>query len=157
MIHDWNDVAQTLARAGACSENVVLAIPRGADCLFLVPVQVHLLALRAWAGALLLAAPEDVAALRMEDPLLHQLIDSGTALKRRIQLDFRVRPEKPLVQPVINERLDALVSDTHEALGILREVVDELTAQFEDVHATPRETTSGTVSVGANSYLSAGH
>jgi hypothetical protein len=78
-----------------------------------VPIQPKLLAI-----AFVLACPENPGAFGLQDSFGYQIIDCACVLKRRVELDQRVRPETALIKTGGYKRIDALVSNPDETSDI---------------------------------------
>jgi hypothetical protein len=113
MIDDGNDVRQALAGSGASCEDVVPAGSRPANRISLVLIES-----KCFAFAFVLTCPKNPRAFGMQDCLGNQIIDRARVLKRRVELDQRVRPEAALIKTGGDKRIDALVSNSDEASDI---------------------------------------
>jgi hypothetical protein len=81
-----------------------------------------------------LADSEDAAALVMERPVGDELVNESARLKRRIQLERRLRPQRAALDLRLDVFADAFVADREEALGVPSVVIDELISERKDVH-----------------------
>jgi len=85
---DGDEVGEALARPRARGQYVVVAAGRRADGLGLMAVKRD-----GRTGAVLVFAhPEDPLALRMQDPLAHEVGDPSPALEGRVELHQRRGP-----------------------------------------------------------------
>ena len=130
MIDDRNDIRQAFAGPRASSENVVPAGTRPANRIGLVLIEPKDLAV-----ALVFASTKDPAAFGVEHSLGHQVVTRSCVLKRRIELDQRVRPEATLIKTGRDEAIDAFVPNSNEAANVGGIVVDQPFAKFKYVHA----------------------
>ena len=111
-VDDRDDVGEALARAGAGRQDVVRARPGDLDRLALVPVQHDRVAAGVlWVGL----AAEDPLRLRVQQAVSNQLRYRPARREGRVQPHPRVGPLHALVELLVDERLDALVADLHEA------------------------------------------
>jgi hypothetical protein len=69
--------------------------------------------------------PEDRAALRVQGPVVDQLVDPRSWLERRIQLNDRLRPQQTVAELLLNVLPDAATADGEETVGVGGVLVDE--------------------------------
>ena len=93
-VHNGDDVGEALARAGARSDHVVVAAGGGFNRFGLVAVQSQ----RPHQGIRVRLDAKDLAARRLENPLVDQGVDSASGLKARVERDPRFRPEHPPIE-----------------------------------------------------------
>jgi hypothetical protein len=129
-INNGHDVCEALAGAGACRQHVIRPLLCDPSSIFLVRMEPHLLA----DAVRLLILAENVGALLVEQLLFDKVVNPRTWLKRRIELNQRLRPQHPFVQPLCYVGLNRLVVDIDEALNIAGVIADQLVAEIENIH-----------------------
>jgi hypothetical protein len=72
-----------------------------------------------------LTAAEDRGAALVEQPFSDELVNSSARLKRGVQLNDRVRPQKSLFELTVDVCSDLLVTDNDEAARVIGVVIDE--------------------------------
>ena len=134
VVHRRHDVSHALAGAGAARQDVRFPFLRLSDRLHLVRVEHQRLADRIRRGLL---DAEDPRALRMQRPVLDELIDCPAREEGRVQLEERLGPQSPRSQRALDLAIDPRISNLDEASGVTRIVVDQSRSQIEYVHFAP--------------------
>lgn len=80
---------------------------------------------------------EDAAALVVENIGIGQLVDRAAAGEVRVHRQPRLRPLRPLGQPLGDERGDPLVPRLNEGRSERPVVTNKLLTDAKDVHACP--------------------
>src|SRR4051812_25055303 len=132
VVDDRHDVGEALARAGACREDVVLALLRGADCVRLVAVEAQRVTRAIELSRLV--DPEDLAAFLVEQPLRNELIDQPARLERRVELQWRIGPQESRIELRLDMSANSVVLDRQEGPRVFAVVTDQLISESEDVH-----------------------
>ena len=124
-IVDGNQVREAFAGAGACGHNVRLAAAGDLDRFLLAAIE-------AQGRAVTLA--EEPGGVRENDAPTSKLVQGGTGLVGRVELQDAVRPEDTRVEFLAHVAVDPRVSDADEALDVASIVGNDLVTQGKNVH-----------------------
>jgi hypothetical protein len=131
VVNDGDDIGEALARPGAGTKDVVLSGPREMDGFLLVQVQIQG---QTDSAGIPLVPTKNAAALGMDRATINELLDRCASLKRRIDLDQRVAPEKTRRKGLFNFLLNLRVGNADETLDILGVVANHVVAELEYLH-----------------------
>ena len=131
IVHDGDNVGQTLPRPRARGQHVIVPRLGGPDGIGLMLVEAHGRPDRVF---LALARPENLSALLMKELVIHQILHVPAPGKGRIELGQRVRPEQAAAEFGRDLVVDTLITDFDEALDVGGVIVDDAVAEIEDIH-----------------------
>ena len=131
VIHDRQNVGQTLARACAGSQHKIGPGASRPDRLILMAMKPHGMA-RA-VGFLL--SPKYLCTRLVKNLFGDQLVDRGTGFKRWVELNQGRRPEQATAERLLDFVLQPLVCNLDKATDKGIVVVDQPVPHFENVHA----------------------
>ena len=132
VIHDRQNVGQTLSRACAGSQHKVGPSASRPDRLILMAMKPH----GVTRAVGFLAGPKYLCTRLVENLFGDQFVDRGTGFKRWVELNQGRRPEQAAAERLLNFVLQPLIRNLDKATDEGIVVVDQPVPHFENVHAS---------------------